>query len=151
MMFGSTRVRGVRGVSLETVFTQSCDKISKNDFVIIQTEMPNQNDVQTLAQNDKETSLVVSGKIKIELCRRLGVTWKELAIYLEIPSYHCSQFQQGGECQAILEWLEERKQLHTLKEALGNLDRQDLVELLNTNNKVRNMHEIKSTTKPDRF
>ncbi len=60
-------------------------------------------------------SSAISGKTKIELCQRLGADWQELADYLEIPPFHRRQFQQGRECQAILEWLEERKQLHTLK------------------------------------
>jgi hypothetical protein len=97
--------------------------------------MSNQNEVQTPTPNDKKTSLVVSGKIKIQLCRRLGADWQDLADYLKIPSHRRSQFQQGRECQAIWKWLEERKQLHTLKEALDFLDRQDLVKLLNTKNK----------------
>ena len=78
-----------------------------------------------ITPTDKETSLVVSGKIKIQFCRRLGSDWQELADYLEIPAYRRSQFQQGRECQAIWEWLEERKKWHTLKEALGDLERQD--------------------------
>ena len=84
--------------------------------------------------NDKETSLVLSGKIKIQFCRRLGADWQELADYLEIPAYRRHQFQQGRECQNILEWLEERQKLQTLKEALNVLDRQDLVKILTTNN-----------------
>jgi len=73
-----------------------------------------------------------NGKIKIQLCQRLGDDWKALADYLEIPPYRCAQFPTGDECRAIWRWLEERKQLHTLQEALNILERQDLVELLNT-------------------
>jgi len=120
--------------AIEIAFVQ-CDKISKTDFAI-QAEMSNQNDVQTLTPNDKETSLVISGKIKIQFCRQLGKDWQDLATCLEIPAHRCNQFPQGRECHAIWEWLEERKILNTLKKALGDLDRQDLVELLNTNNKV---------------
>jgi energy-coupling factor transporter ATP-binding protein EcfA2 len=120
--------------AIEMAFAQYCDGILKTDFAI-QAEMSNQNEVQTPTPNDKKTSLVVSGKIKIQLCRRLGADWQDLADYLKIPSHRRSQFQQGRECQAIWKWLEERKQLHTLKEALDFLDRQDLVKLLNTKNK----------------
>jgi len=91
------------------------------------------------SQSDKpqtNESLHYPGKIKIQFCRRLGKDWQDLANCLDIPAHRCHQFPQGRECHAIWEWLEERKQLHTLKEALGDLDRQDLVELLNTNNKV---------------
>jgi len=84
--------------------------------------------------NDKETSLSYryDGKVKIELCQRLVKGWRNLADYFEIPISERSQFERGYECQAIWEWLEERKQLHTLKEALDFLGRQDLSKLLNT-------------------
>jgi len=121
--------------AIEIAFAQYSDNVSKIDSVT-QPKMSNQNDIQTLTPNDKETSLVVSGKIKIQFCRRLGNDWQDLATSLDIPAHRRNQFPQGRECHAIWEWLEERKQLHTLKEALGDLDRQDLVELLNTNNKV---------------
>jgi len=77
-----------------------------------------------------------TGKIKIQFCRHLGADWQDLADYFDIPAYHCSQFSQGRECQAIWEWLENRNKLYGLKEALDFLERQDLVELLNVNNKV---------------
>ena len=118
--------------AIEIAFVQ-CDKISKTDFAI-QVEMSNQNDIQTLTPNDKETSLVISGKIKIQFCRLLGADWPDLATYLDIPAHRRNQFSQGRECHAILEWLEERDSLDILKKALSDLDRQNLVELLNTNN-----------------
>ncbi|HIE01288.1 MAG TPA: hypothetical protein EYP59_13530 [Thiotrichaceae bacterium] len=120
--------------AIETTSTQYYNNALKIDTVT-QPEMSNQNDVQMPTQNDKETSLVLSGKIKIKFCQRLGVDWQDLADYLKIPPHRRSQFRQGRECQAIWEWLEERENLNILKEALDVLDRQDLVELLNTNNK----------------
>jgi nucleoside phosphorylase len=75
-----------------------------------------------------------SGKAKIELCRRLGKDWLDLADYFEIPEYQRSRFDQGRECQGIWEWLRERNQLYSLHDALINIDRQDLVELLGTKN-----------------
>jgi len=89
-------------------------------------------DVQTPTSNKGDISLTISGKIKIQFCRRLGADWQDLADYLKIPPHRRNQFQQGRECQAIWEWLEEREKLDTLKEALDVLDRQDLVKLLNT-------------------
>ena len=90
-----------------------------------------------LSQSDKpqsqiQESLHYPGKIKIQFCRRMGADWQDLADYFEIPAHRCNQFQQGRECQAIWEWLEERQKLHSLKKALEFLVRQDLVELLNT-------------------
>lgn len=71
------------------------------------------------------------GKIKIQLCQRLGTNWQDLADYFDIPAHRSAQFRQGRECQAIWEWLEERDRLYSLKEALDFLERPDLVELLN--------------------
>jgi hypothetical protein len=88
--------------------------------------------IKTESMTSDKKSYAISGQTKIKLCQRLGADWQDLADYLEIPAYRRRQFQQGRECQAIWEWLEERKQLHTLKEVLGNLNRQDLVELLTT-------------------
>ena len=72
---------------------------------------------------------VYSGKSKIDLCRRLGNEWQDLADYFEIPAYHRRQFQQGHECQAIWEWLEARKRLQELPEALKDIEREDLLSV----------------------
>jgi len=92
-------------------------------------------DVQTITSNKGNTSLTVSGKIKIQFCRRLGADWQDLANYFDIQPYERQRFEKGRECQAIWEWLENRKNLYRLTEALEFLDRQDLIDLLNTNNK----------------
>lgn len=73
-----------------------------------------------------------AGKIKIQLCRQLGIDWQDLADYFDIPAHRRAQFPQGRECQAIWQWLEERNRLYSLKEALNFLERPDLVELLST-------------------
>jgi nucleoside phosphorylase len=75
-----------------------------------------------------------SGRVKIQLCRRLGKDWLDLADYFDIPEYHRSRFCQGRECQDIWEWLGVRNQLYSLHDALIYIDRQDLVELLATQN-----------------
>ena len=72
-----------------------------------------------------------SGKIKIQLCRKLGLDWQDVADYFDIPPHRRNQFHQGRECQAIWEWLEERNKLYSLKEALDFLERDNLVKLLN--------------------
>jgi hypothetical protein len=71
-----------------------------------------------------------SGKSKIDFCRRLGNDWQDLADYLEIPPYRRRQFQQGHECQAIWEWLEEKDRLQELPEALKYINRDDLLSVL---------------------
>ena len=73
-----------------------------------------------------------SGKAKIRLCQRLGGNWRDLADYFDIPEYQRARFPQGYECQRIWEWLRERDRLYTLKSALEFIDRQDLVDLLET-------------------
>jgi len=74
---------------------------------------------------------VYSGKSKIEFCRRLGNDWQDLATCFEIPAHRRNQFQQGRECHAILEWLEERNESHQrLSEALKNIGRNDLLSVL---------------------
>ena len=70
-----------------------------------------------------------SGKAKIKFCRRLGKSWLDLADYFEIPEYDRDRFQQGYECQEILEWLRQRNQLNNLKSALDYIEREDLVDL----------------------
>jgi hypothetical protein len=74
--------------------------------------------------------LKLSGPLKVKLCQRLGENWRDLAIYLEIPPDHQRRFDQGYECQAILTWLEGRRQLGELPTALKEINRQDLADLL---------------------
>jgi len=68
-----------------------------------------------------------SGKTKIKLCKRLGNDWQDLADYFEIP---CQQFKQGRECREIWEWLANRNRLQELPEAIKELDRDDLLSIL---------------------
>jgi len=75
-----------------------------------------------------ETKL--SGKTKLQLCQRLGKSWQDLAIILEIPSSECKQFEKGRECLDILNWLDERNKLGKLYDALSEIDRDDLVLFL---------------------
>lgn len=72
----------------------------------------------------------LSGPVKIQLCRKLGNNWSDLADYLEIPEYERRRFTKGRECQDILEWLRERDRLHSLTGALEFIERQDIINLL---------------------
>lgn len=72
----------------------------------------------------------LSGPVKIQLCRKLGNNWSDLADFLEIPEYERRRFTKGRECQDILEWLRERDRLHSLAGALECIERQDIVNLL---------------------
>ncbi len=71
-----------------------------------------------------------SGKARVLLCQRLGSDWRTLADYLEIPPYEQDRFERGDECRGILVWLENRRRLEMLPEALTFVGRKDLAELL---------------------
>ena len=73
---------------------------------------------------------MLSGKTAIQLCRRLGEDWYDLARYLDIPLDRRKRFESGREGHGILDWLEERDRSHELSEALKHIGRQDLVKLL---------------------
>jgi hypothetical protein len=72
----------------------------------------------------------LSGRNKVAFSRRLGADWRDVADLLGIPSYHQSTFIPGYEARAIWEWLETRRRLSELRDALRAVDRADLVELL---------------------
>ncbi len=74
------------------------------------------------------------GPLKVELCRRLGEDWANLAVYLDIPSDRQRSFTRGRECQDIVAWLEERDHLGELPAALEAIGRKDLAELLSSTN-----------------
>jgi len=88
--------------------------------------MPESNDRGHSAET---SSLAAPGKVKIDICRRLGDGWPELADYAQIPSHERRQFRQGFEAQAIWEWLDSRSRLRELPEALRYVGRSDLADL----------------------
>ena len=71
-----------------------------------------------------------SGKARVLLCQQLGSDWRTLADYLEIPPYEQDRFERGDECRGILVWLENRRRLELLPEALTFVGREDLAKLL---------------------
>jgi hypothetical protein len=70
------------------------------------------------------------GKTKLAFCDRLGDDWRKLADYLEIPPADQSRFERGDQGRGIWVWLENRKRLDILPEALTFIGRQDLTGLL---------------------
>jgi hypothetical protein len=72
----------------------------------------------------------ISGRIKLEICRRLGNDWSALADRCEIPSYDQRRFERGEESRAIWVWLENRQRLAELPQALVDIGRPELAELL---------------------
>ena len=70
------------------------------------------------------------GPIKYKFCRRLGDSHSDLALYLGIPPQDSSRWKAGSECEKILEWLENRDRLGELPEALVEIGRGELVDLI---------------------
>jgi hypothetical protein len=68
----------------------------------------------------------ISGKQRLLFSRRLGESWQELAMYLDIPNRESGRFEIGAQGQDILTWLEQRERLEALPEALEIIDRSDL-------------------------
>jgi TIR domain len=81
-------------------------------------------------KTDKALGYTIPGTIKLEFCKRLGESWPQLALILEIPPSDQDYFSKGREAQHILDWLDRRKWLYKLKGALKAIDRNDLAELL---------------------
>lgn len=73
-----------------------------------------------------------SGPAKLAFCRKLGDSWRELAIVLDIPAHDQARFAQGDEGRAIWTWLDNRDELGRLPQALADIGRDDLVEVLRT-------------------
>jgi hypothetical protein len=67
---------------------------------------------------------------KVQVCRRLGPDWADLADYFEVPPYERARFRAGLEPDALWEWLERRGRLDQLGLALRLVDRRDLAEIL---------------------
>lgn len=71
-----------------------------------------------------------SGKSKFELCKRLGNKWRDLALILDIDDYERARFEHGFECHGIWDWMAQRNKLDALEQALIEIDRKDLIEVL---------------------
>ena len=70
------------------------------------------------------------GAIKYKFCKKLGDSHRDLAFYLGIPRKDRNRWEPGAECEEILEWLENRDRLHDLQEALVEIEREDLVSVI---------------------
>ena len=72
----------------------------------------------------------LAGKTILQLRKRLGEDWPDLALYFDIPRERCKGFAPGRECDGVVAWLKEQERLGELTEALAAVDRDDLVPLL---------------------
>lgn len=77
-----------------------------------------------------------SGRTKLTFSRRLGPEWRDLADLLGIPTYGQAKFPVGNEAREIWQWLEARGRLGELRDAVRAVDRPDLVELFNENERA---------------
>ena len=82
------------------------------------------------ANGDAVTQDAFSGKGKVEFCRQLGTGWTELADVLEIPDFETAKFSKGEEGRGIWAYLSSRGRLGSLIDALGQIDRSDLKDVL---------------------
>src|SRR4051812_37039071 len=67
---------------------------------------------------------------RTEFARRLTDSWRDLANRLNIPRHEQDRFRRGEAADAIWDWLDVRKELSRLPEALDKIDRPDLAETL---------------------
>jgi formylglycine-generating enzyme required for sulfatase activity len=72
----------------------------------------------------------LAGKTILQLRKRLGEDWPDLALYFDIPRERCKGFAPGRECDGVVAWLKEQERLGELTEALDAVDRDDLIPLL---------------------
>jgi nucleoside phosphorylase len=71
-----------------------------------------------------------SGATKLEVIRRLHYDWQDLADLFGVPPFERARFGRGDEPRALWEWLEIRGRLPELADALDELGRTDLADLL---------------------
>ena len=70
------------------------------------------------------------GAVKLEVIRRLHYDWQDLADLLGVPPHERHHFDGGDEPRALWEWLESRERLPDLVNALDEIGRTDLADLL---------------------
>ncbi|WP_181663190.1 magnesium transporter MgtE N-terminal domain-containing protein [Actinomadura madurae] len=76
--------------------------------------------------------MIYSPATRAAFRQRLGPSWRDLADFLDIPSYESAQFLSGDEPRAIWDWLKNRDALWRLPKALQAIGRSDLASLLDS-------------------
>lgn len=72
----------------------------------------------------------VSGAARVRFQQDLGSSWKDLADYFQVEPYVKARWRQGDEPSELWEFLRTRRRLGELREALADVGRQDLVDVL---------------------
>ncbi|NET43317.1 CHAT domain-containing protein [Okeania sp. SIO2B3] len=86
-------------------------------------------EVKTMEKTDKSSGQPKI-KSKYRFCQKLGDSYRNLALYFEIPPQDQNRWPAGSECEKILEWLENRSRFDELPEALIEIEREDLVDMI---------------------
>jgi len=74
--------------------------------------------------------MIEIGAIKYQFRKRLGDSHRDLALCLGIPRKDRDRWESGDECEEILEWLKNRDRLDELPKALLEIEREDLVPII---------------------
>jgi hypothetical protein len=86
--------------------------------------------VEKKEQAERRNEKPYAAQSKLGLCKRMAQEWEDLADYYDIPLSDRRVFRQGRECQDLWNWLEMRKKLGSLPDALTAAGRKDLIEEL---------------------
>lgn len=85
---------------------------------------------QESEQGQTEMTFEIPGTIRLKFIERLGDDWRSLATVLEIKAHIQNGWDRGDQGREILQFLENRKQLHQLPAVLKEINRHDLAELI---------------------
>jgi hypothetical protein len=125
-------IPGVRPIPVDEDHVTICKPASKDSRIYRQVKRLIEHSI--LRADHPPASAAGSGRAggtaKIEISRRLGPDWQDVADYVEIPTDQRRGFEPGREPQGVWEWLESRKRLPQLAEALRYIGRDDLAEML---------------------
>lgn len=69
------------------------------------------------------------GKALLEISKRLGPSWQDLADFFDTPPVDRGAFKQGREARDLINWLRNRGKLQEIEQALIAIDRKDLIDL----------------------
>lgn len=72
----------------------------------------------------------VPGRVKLDVIHRLEYDWQDLADILGVPAFVRVRFHRGEEPRELWEWLDNRRRLPELPDALDEVGRSDLAELV---------------------
>lgn len=70
------------------------------------------------------------GAEQLEVIRRLGGSWTDLAVLVGVPAHESARFPRGDEPRHLWQWLAERDLVADLPTALAMIGREDLAVLL---------------------